>query len=78
MLAARADFTIEGPGVRVHVHGDGPTLVADMRGDLRAAARAVGNIPHIVRLIKTLSQTLRLSGLRVNVRVGGRIVMWLG
>ncbi len=78
MLAARADLTLTGPGVAVHVHGDGPVLVADVGGDVRAAARAIRDIAGLVRSARTASRALRASGLRVEVRVGGRTIVRLG
>ena len=78
MLAARADLTIDGPGVRVHVHGDGPLLAADVRGGLRLVALATANLVRIVRVRPKLSRSLRRAGLRMDVRIKGRTFMRLG
>ncbi|GAC1659296.1 MAG: hypothetical protein NVS4B13_03680 [Candidatus Elarobacter sp.] len=78
MLAARADLRIDGPGVAVHVHGDGSVLVADVRGEIRSAARMFHDIPGLVRFTRRMSRSLRATGLRVEVRVGGRTIVRLG
>jgi hypothetical protein len=78
MGAARADLTIDGPGVRMHLHGDGPLLVADVRGGFRLVALAAANIVRIVRFQPKLSHSLRQAGLRVEVRLKGTTVMRFG
>ncbi len=78
MLAARADLTIEGPGVGVRVHGDGLLLVADLRGGFRLVALAAASIVRIVRVQPKLSRSLRRAGLRIEVRIKGRTFMRLG
>jgi len=78
MLVGRADFTIEGPGFAMHVHGDGPVLIADVRGGLRNAAHAVGRMPGIFRFARKLSRSLRAADLRLEVRVAGRTFVRLG
>ncbi len=77
MIAARADFTIDGPGVTIHVHGDGTTLVADVRGDIRNA-RVIRRILELIRNGRAISRTLRRSGMCLDVRVGGRTVARFG
>ncbi len=78
MLAARADLTIDGPGVRVHVHADGPLLVADVRGGFRLVALAAANIARIVRIRPKLSHWLSRAGLRIEARIKGWTFMRLG
>ncbi len=78
MLVARADLTIEGPGFSVHVHGDGPVLIADVHGGLHDAARAAGRLPGTIRFARELSRTLRAAELRLEVRVRGRTFARLG
>lgn len=78
MLAVRADLALDGPGVSVRVHGDGPVLIADVRGDRRAVARTLRDIPGLIRGARTLSRALRVTGVRLAVRVGGRTILRLG
>lgn len=75
MLQARADLTLEGPGVAVRLRGDGPVLVAEVTGEVRAVVR---NAAHIVRVARATSRALRRAGLSVHVRVGGRTLVRLG
>ncbi len=78
MLAARADLRIDGPGVGVHLHGDGPVLVADVRLHRRRIVRALGSVPAAIRAARALARPLRAAGLRVELRIAGRTFARLG
>ena len=78
MLEARADFTLDGPGIAVHVRGNGPVLVAEVRGDFQHAARTILNIPRIIGFARLSSRALRATGMRVDVRCGGITFVKLG
>ena len=78
MLTAQADLRIVGPGVSVHLHGDGTVLTADVEGDVRAAVRAIGQVRTAVRVSRELSRLVRSAGVRIDVRVRGRRIARIG
>jgi hypothetical protein len=78
MLAARADLTIDGPGVAMHVHGDGTVLVADVRGGFRLVVLVATSFMRIIRFRRTVSRSLRKAGLRMEVRIKSWTFMRLG
>lgn len=78
MLDAHADLTIEGPGIRVRVHGTGRRLVADVAGIGRDSVRLMRSLPEAIRLARGVSRVLRAGGFQIAVRVGGRTVAQLG
>ena len=78
MLAAQADFVVDGPDVSVHVHGDGPVLFADLRGGVRLFLRIVVNAPRVRRFARELSRSLQAAHLRIDVRFKGWTIMRLG
>jgi hypothetical protein len=75
---AHADLTIDGPGITVHVHGDGAALFADVRCDVRNPLRVLRTLFTGLRLVRPSTRVLRQAGMTVTVRIGRRRIATLG
>ena len=71
---------IDGPGIAIHVHGDGARFIADVRSAPGDGAQAMTALPLIrsIRSLRAVSRSLRKANLRVDVRVARRTVFRLG